>query len=838
MRSKKFLLLLFPVTFLVSTVFSSERAESQDQSISSPVIGTDDTSGHNLYTQALASLKRISKERGFSAKGAASDGGERFVFKKLLKRFQEVVSGTGLKTTESSVVPDTDSELLKAVDLLTRAAGFDHPKALYALAEIYLFSPYGHPRDVSKAREYLEKLAVLTGQAEAHHLLGHIYAIGLDGNKADPALAMLYHSFAARSGHYASQMVLGYRHLNGIGAPRSCSRALHYYHLAAQRVIEKYLTGPPGGLTLPKETVRLSEFEGGVFGEKTKFRKGKGRESQEQEVEDIIEYYRYLAHGNNLDAIFMLGETYYMGTRTLPKDFPKSLRYLRKLEEKLKGLGAPKDWAKAYQEIGARAYSLLGRMYLRGEGVGSSNSTALEYFTKAAELGNEEGMYWLGMFVLDNPKSTTAAKEEAFNNLIKAAESKHAEANAQLGIHYQKIGMYEESHKHLLFSARLGSLLGSYHLAQYYTKGGHVAESCAVATTLYKLVAEKGIWNYDHSALAYQHHRSGEIETAVIHYTMAAEMGIEAAQANVAWLIDQGKSYMPTINGALGVQGDGHMPNHRLALMYWTRSANQETSESRVKQGDYYYYGLGTTTLANHTKPDYGKAASCYQYAAEKHHNPLAMWNIGWMHENGVGVPLDYHLAKRWYDTSLLHNEHATLPVNLSLIKLGAKYLLSYLMGKKEGEGLISFLQPNQPGLIKSADSKKESSTGSGDSAHTKKDSSGEKGESNPVSWNKKKNKPKEENEDEWSDALPYQRLRTQHATGESDSDDHEGYGFPEDEDSVFDNYLILGLCLFVGWLVYVRQFGVVDNPAANQPAPAAAPAGNVPNPMPVPGQP
>jgi len=97
----------------------------------------------------------------------------------------------------------------------------------------------------------------------------------------------------------------------------------------------------------------------------------------------------------------------------------------------------------------------------------------------------------------------------------------------------------------------------------------------------------------------------------------------------------------------------------------------------------------------------------------------------------------------------------------------------------------------------------------------------------------RKKDK-KDATEDDWGGALPYQRLRSQYADADTDTDhdEHEGYGFPEDEESVFDNFLIIGLCVFVGWLVYVRQFGA-GNPGPVQPN--ANPA-DLLNPMPMPG--
>ena len=100
-----------------------------------------------------------------------------------------------------------------------------------------------------------------------------------------------------------------------------------------------------------------------------------------------------------------------------------------------------------------------------------------------------------------------------------------------------------------------------------------------------------------------------------------------------------------------------------MALIYWTRSARQANIDSLVKMGDWYLYGYGLP------QPDPAKAAACYQAAVESL-SAMGMWNLGWCHENGVGVEQDFHLAKRYYDMAAMTNVEAALPVALSLIKL------------------------------------------------------------------------------------------------------------------------------------------------------------------------
>lgn len=71
------------------------------------------------------------------------------------------------------------------------------------------------------------------------------------------------------------------------------------------------------------------------------------------------------------------------------------------------------------------------------------------------------------------------------------------------------------------------------------------------------------------------------------------------------------------------------------ALMYWTRSAAQGDTDAMVKLGDLHYKGLG---VEGAPALRYEKAAGYYQTAIDSH-SAIAMWNIGWMYENGVGIP-------------------------------------------------------------------------------------------------------------------------------------------------------------------------------------------------------
>ena len=143
------------------------------------------------------------------------------------------------------------------------------------------------------------------------------------------------------------------------------------------------------------------------------------------------------------------------------------------------------------------------------------------------------------------------------------------------------------------------------------------------------------------------------------------------AQSNAAWIADRG------LIGSGGGSGDGSSSSagaggvvkddaerYRLALRYYTLSAQQSNAGSLLKLADYSYYGLGTAV-------DYEEAAGYYMQASEMR-NAQAYFNLGFMHHFGHGLPLDYHLARRFYDLTMSVSETPATqaPVVLAIYSL------------------------------------------------------------------------------------------------------------------------------------------------------------------------
>ena len=203
--------------------------------------------------------------------------------------------------------------------------------------------------------------------------------------------------------------------------------------------------------------------------------------------------------------------------------------------------------------------------------------------------------------------------------------------------------------------------LAKIHTMNMHTAGlpqGFAAGSCANAVSFYKLVAERGVWDedlVDDAEFAWNSGTARGKEMAILKWWIAAERGSEVAQNNLAYVLDQGLFNTWSIGHASELTYrlyfidrsilrltrfapiDASNDTARLALTQWTRSAAQRNIDSLVKVGDYYYHGLGVPDEPESVR--WEKAAKYYQSAADTQLSALALWNLGWMYENGVGVP-------------------------------------------------------------------------------------------------------------------------------------------------------------------------------------------------------
>lgn len=566
--------------------------------------------------------------------------------------------------------------VLEAVRLLEQAAQIKNTDAIYILAQMNFYGNFTHPKDYSEAFRRYHQLASLDGNSSAQHMVGFIYATGIGGAvERDQAKALLYHTYAAGGGNVRSEMTVAFRHHSGIGTTRNCDVAIRHYKNVADKAIEWFRSGPPGGMAWVPDSYRLADDDGGVYGEGASYssagsnaNKGGPNSDAHAALDDVLEYLDLMSRKGDFKATFSLGRIHYDGQKGLARNMKSAKWYFMKVAKlywQRDGRIIESD-KPGLEKIATKAAGYLGRMFLRGEGVEQSYEKAQIWFQRGVKSGDAGSQYGLGLMYLDGigvPKSSAKATE-----YFKAsADQDFPSAQVSLGALYLDQGTPSDiqvANRYFELAARYGHIESFYYLAELIDQGVGRDRSCGLATAYYKNVAEKAEPLLSSFAEANQAYDDGDYELALIDYMLAAEQGYERAQANVAYLLDQEKSKwaLPSWLSFTNPR-PSLLQNAALALIFWTRSAKQSNIDSMVKMGDYYLNGVGT-------QADMEKAASCYTAASEFHQSAQALYNLGWMHENGVGLDQDFHLAKRFFDHALETNDEAYLPVTLSLFKL------------------------------------------------------------------------------------------------------------------------------------------------------------------------
>ncbi|KEZ42377.1 Ubiquitin-protein ligase sel1 [Scedosporium apiospermum] len=635
--------------------------------------------GADLVDEALAHLRKIPDTQHRRRRRSSGLVGQLFDF-----TIKSLFTWNVPAAPQASPIV-TRGPLHDAVELLQQASQQNNSDALYILAEMNFYRNYSHPRDLSTAFSYYDKLATVHGNTTAQFMLGFYYSTGI-GNVVprNQAKAMLYYTFAAARGDTRAEMALGFRHHAAIGTPKNCELAAKYYKRVADKAVGWFRSGPPGGMSWVQESWRIADDNGGAYGRGASAAssglnaiKINLHSHSNAAIDDVIEYLDLLSQKGDSQSSLDLGRIYYEGQRRQERNMELAKKYFFIVAKRYwkKDGRVLENYKAGSERIVARAAGYIGRMYLRGEGLEQSYEKAKMWFERGRSLGDASSMHGLGLMLLHGhgvQKNIALATE-----LFKAAAEDYAPAQVELAVLYLDQGGPEDvrvANNYFELAARYGLIEAHYYLAELIFHGVGRDKSCGMALQYYKGVVEKAeplVSSWGAANLAYE---EGDYETALLHYLIMAEQGYERAQNNVAHLLDPDQSrlaldqrvakslHLPLLAGRPS-SSSPLMQDPSTALIYWTRSSRQGNVDSLVKMGDYYFYGIGT-------EPDFNKAVQCYTGAADYSQSAQALYNLGWMHENGVGLTQDYHLAKRYYDQALEVNQEAYLPVTLSLLKL------------------------------------------------------------------------------------------------------------------------------------------------------------------------
>lgn len=478
-----------------------------------------------------------------------------------------------------------------------------------------------HP-NITKATQFLQPSADHFGTPRAQFLLAALSTLDTSSatnGEGDVAQSVLLHHFGARGGSIASSMALGYRHLHGLGVPKSCETALRHYKFAADRVISVHTqTHHPIQLFMIPKPFRLSDNE-------------RRKPPLEREDAHRMEYLRQRARRSS-DPIVLENAASVVFFSDFPDEVDSAAQQQQRNLE-----------AKAFLERAIRlgsfsAKALLGHIYAYGlGGVHQDVPEAIRLYQEAlnesaiANKTSAEAANGLGLIYFNGVGDIDIDYERAMRLFQVSARVGHADGVYNTGVLLSN-SHPQLSQEYLEASAHVGHLQAKFKLARLKERAARLhgsslqnngfAASCGEVTKLYKQVAEHSEEGAELLASAAAAFLAGNHDHALVLYQIAAEMGYEVAESNAAWIMERAAPSWYS-------QEKGSCAHNLVYKKLVLRGVGQESPDAHVRYGDLLYVdGKYAMAMLHYEQADY--------LSSGKHGR--ALFSIGYMHAHGLGV--------------------------------------------------------------------------------------------------------------------------------------------------------------------------------------------------------
>lgn len=580
-----------------------------------------------------------------------------------------------------------DAKALEHLSACVADPEADHAACRSVLGEMALAGA-GVPQDAHAAMKLFEEAAE-AGDADAQFnlavLYGTMYEPDEDARQKE-ALAVLHLYAASTAGHPGALMAMGYRHMHGYGVPKACTTAALNYIEVAKRIASVYSAGMPQAV----ELIRLNLHQ----------KDRKVISSSEMNL------FVQIATSGDTTVAAAIGKRYLLGIEGFRQDYRKAKHYLR--------LAANRNHA--------GALALLGYMYCLGLGTLQNLDTAYSYFVSASTQNDPLGHNGLGYIYFRGTTAQARNLRLAFKHFNESAFGGSSDGMFNLASMFLTgTGTEQSFQKAVLWYTQAldrGHTPAAYSLAVMHLNGIGTVRDCDIAVNLLKKVCERGEWVSSKLVDAYEQSETLPDRSALL-FIKLAEAGHEVAQMNVAHLMDSGASFLiyPNSSSSGDPTDEMRQYNRIVAQRFYEMSAEQGSASSELRLGDYAYNGWGIST--GFRDDDVGDG-DVVEFGSEEDVLPLALYgsepeldlqpqivdyeaslaryrktaemtvtgewmqafvargsfNLGFMHQFGLGVAQDLHMAKRHYHRSReVDPSGVHAPVTFSLISLGAHML-------------------------------------------------------------------------------------------------------------------------------------------------------------------
>jgi len=336
---------------------------------------------------------------------------------------------------------------------------------------------------------------------------------------------------------------------------------------------------------------------------------------------------------------------------------------------------------------------------------------AITYLSKAADRGHVEAIFLLGVMYLNGWNANSK------RIIAKVRDVIHDKTNVALAKESDTLKAYN----FLQVAAYAGHPIAMYNTAMMRLLGMGTQASCSGALELLKPLAERLSPETKLLEHAFRQVSTG-VDNAALSYMLAAYSGMEVAQTNAAYLLQHGSNVdFDVISFEDGQRiVSSEIDSQRQAIKFHKYAAEQGNMASLLAIGDIYFYGYGVPVNKEKAGEAYRRAAEIATLKkADSHASTLAggrpkgggdsssdfeltppvatafaYFNLGVMHQMGIGLPQDLHLAKRFYDLAMGSHSTASGPCTIALFSLRAHKSLEQLapLAKKAAELFVNYV--------------------------------------------------------------------------------------------------------------------------------------------------
>ena len=530
-----------------------------------------------------------------------------------------------------------------------------------------------------------------TIDVNAASTLAHMYHHGIRGVPQNLTLSLQYYEIAAHNGDMHSAGQAGTFYLWGMGVEQDVQEAMKLFKLGAPYDVEECRKRHVLHITKNKQRVKdEDDLEHIKVCEKQSLN-GLGLlnllgipSHLEVDLELAEDYFLLAKQMGSADAMYNLAMMW-LGWKS----------HFKQIEDLSEDGVSSRDVE--------QGFDLLGRSEKKG-----SPTYALHF----SRPKSSEQQYFKG------PKESTI--QDAVKMLVTAANHDHIQAKHRLAMIYSE-GI---------------SLMTS---ALNYNA---VKKDCQKSKLLYRWIVENAsIVRAKRLRKGYTDYIAGNLESSLRNYLAAAETGSNVGQVNAAFLLERGT--------CLGLSPEDCA---KASVRLWKAAASLGSAEACLRVGDFYYYGrlrgeelptgplawvqyvlypeehllklfkkwyaggwahvnkeaehpeetcegedCGSDTDKSETDAvdaDLAMAGHYYLVASERHQSPRANFNLGFMHEWGIGLKQDFPLAKRHYDLAKNSNsKEADLAAYIALMVMNIhEYFVKWQAawrGKKKKQNIV-----------------------------------------------------------------------------------------------------------------------------------------------------